>query len=119
MSYIETMLAAVPAENKDAYYQSAEKMAALFCKYGAIRVVESWGGNVPEGELTSMPKAVDRQAGEVVISSIIFWPSREIKDKAFEKVMSSSEAREAMPMGLFDTKRIIFGGFEIMVDCKG
>ncbi len=33
--------------------------------------------------------------------------------------MSSSEAREAMPMGLFDTKRIIFGGFEIMVDCKG
>ena len=44
MSYIETMLAAVPAENKDAYYQSAEKMAALFCKYGAIRVVESWGG---------------------------------------------------------------------------
>ncbi len=63
MSYIETMLAAVPAENKDAYYQSAEKMAALFCKYGAIRVVESWGVNVPEGELTSMPKAVDRQAG--------------------------------------------------------
>ena len=43
MSYIETMLAAVPAKNKDAYYQSAEKMAALFCKYGAIRVVESWG----------------------------------------------------------------------------
>ena len=90
MSYIESMLAAVPAENKDAYYQSAEKMAALFCKFGAIRVVESWGVNVPEGELTSMPKAV-----------------------------SSSEAREAMPMGLFDTKHIIFGGFEIMVDCKG
>ena len=41
MSYIETMLAAVPAENKDAHYQSTEKMAALFCKFGAIRVVES------------------------------------------------------------------------------
>ena len=43
-----------------------------------------------EGELTLMPKAVDRQAGEVVISSIIFWLSREIRDKAFEKVMSHS-----------------------------
>ena len=63
MSYIETMLAAVPAENKDAYYQSTEKMAPLFCKYGAIRVVESWGVNVPEGELTSMRKLLTgRQA---------------------------------------------------------
>lgn len=119
MSYIETMLAAIPAENKDAYHQSAEKMAALFCKFGAIRVVESWGSNVPEGELTSMPKAVDRQEGEVVISSIIFWPSKEVRDKAFEQVMGEPEAREAMPMGLFDTKRMIFGGFDVMVDCKG
>ena len=119
MSYIETMLAAVPAENKDAYYQSAEKMAALFCKFGAIRVVESWGVNVPEGKLTSMPKAVDRQEGKVVISSIIFWPSRQIRDKAFEKVMSDPAATEAMPMELFDSKRMIFGGFEVMVDCNG
>ncbi len=116
MSYIETMLAAVPAEHKDAYYRSAEKMAALFCNFGAIRVVESWGNTVPDGQLTSMPKAVDKQEGEVVISSIIFWPSKDIRDQAFEKMMNDPDVKAAMPMGLFDSKRMIFGGFDVMVD---
>ena len=54
-----------------------------------------------------------------MISSFIFWPSKEVRDKAFEQVMGEPEAREAMPMGLFDTKHMIFGGFDVMVDCKG
>ena len=51
-----------------------------------------------------------------MISSIIFWPSKDIRDQAFEKMMNDPDVKAAMPMGLFDSKRMIFGGFDVMVD---
>lgn len=116
MSYINVALAAVPAENKDAYCESAAKMGALFKKLGAERVIETWECEVPDGRLTSIPLAVNRQEGEAIVLSVIFWPSKQIADNAMAEMMQSEEAKAHMPHGLFDFSRLIHGGFEMMLD---
>lgn len=69
------------------FREHAEK-AALFCEHGALKVVECWGDDVPEGKLTSFQLAVKREADETVIFSRIVWPDRKVRDLAREKIMA-------------------------------
>ena len=53
MAYIDGFVAAVPTANRDAYIKHAEAAAAVFKEHGALKLVECWGDDVPEGKLTS------------------------------------------------------------------
>jgi uncharacterized protein YbaA (DUF1428 family) len=88
MNYIDGFVAAVPAANKESYLKHAADAAVVFKEYGALNVVESWGDDVPEGKLTSFPIAVKREEGEVVVFAWITWPSKSVRDLAWEKVMA-------------------------------
>ena len=66
MSYVMAYVAAVPTDRKDDYVRLASAMAEVFKEYGATRVVECWGADVPPGKLTSFPLAVKAEAGETV-----------------------------------------------------
>ena len=68
--------------SRDAYLALATKAAAVFKRHGALRVVECWGDDVPEGTLTSFTLAVQRKDNEAVVFSWIEWPSREARDAA-------------------------------------
>lgn len=116
MNYIDGYVASVPTANREAYRAFAEKMAALFKKHGALSVVEGWGDDVPEGKLTSFTMAVKREADETVVFSWITWPSRAVRDEAW-KVLMTDPAMQANDMAkLFDGKRMIFGGFQAIVE---
>lgn len=69
MSYVDGFVAAVPHENKAKFLEHAKKSAAIFKEYGALKVVENWGDDVPDGKLTSFPMAVKAEAGESVVFS--------------------------------------------------
>ena len=58
-------------------------MGAVFKEHGALAVVECWGDDVPEGKLTSFPMAVKREPDETVVFGWIVWPSRELRDAAW------------------------------------
>jgi uncharacterized protein YbaA (DUF1428 family) len=60
MAYINAFVCAVPTANREKCRQHAEQAAAVFKEYGALKVVECWGDDVPEGEITSVPKTVQR-----------------------------------------------------------
>ena len=60
----------------------------MFKEHGALRVVECWGDDVPEGKLTSFPMAVKRKDDETVVFSWITWPSREARDEGMKKMMA-------------------------------
>jgi len=114
--YIDGFVAAVPTANRDAYCQHVEAAAIVFKEHGAERVVECWGDDVPDGKLTSFPMAVKKQPDETVVFSWIVWPSRTARDAGMKKVMADPRLKpEVNPMP-FDGKRLIFGGFDVLVD---
>ena len=114
MSYIQGMVAAVPEKNREAYRHHSEKMGALFCEHGALEMVECWGVDVPEGEVTSLPRAVQRKEGEVVVFSWITWDSKEACESGWQRIQADERFRSEDMSKLFDGKRMIFGGFEVL-----
>lgn len=58
MSYVDGFVAAVPTVNKEKYIEHANLSAVVFKEHGALRITESWGDNVPDGDITSFPIAV-------------------------------------------------------------
>ena len=114
--YVDGFVAAVPAANREAYRRHAEAAAVVFKEHGALRLVECWGDDVPQGKLTSFPMAVKAQPDETVVFSWITWPSREARDAGMQKVMADPRIKpESNPMP-FDGKRLIYGGFSVIVD---
>jgi len=113
MAYIDAVLAAVPTANKQAYLEHATEAASVFKKHGALSVVECWGDDVPEGELNSLHTAVMRKPDETVVFSWITWESKAARDAAWAKLMEDSAMPQNMP---FDGKRLIFGGFETVLE---
>ncbi len=117
MSYIDGFVVPVPFAKKDAYREMAQKAAALFKEHGALRVVECWGDDVPEGTITDFRRSVKSDAQENIVFSWIEWPSKEARDEANERMKTDS--RMKIPDDLpFDGSRMIFGGFEVLVDAK-
>ena len=114
MSYVDGFVVPVPARNKEAYRKEAAKAAPIFKEYGATRIVECWGDDVPDGKVTDFKRAVNAEPGENVVFAWIVWPSKAVRDEANKKVMSDPRLKmDDMP---FDGKRMIFGGFSIMLD---
>jgi uncharacterized protein YbaA (DUF1428 family) len=115
MSYIDGFVIPVPAGKKDAYREMAKMAAEVFIDHGALRLVEGWGDDVPHGKVTDFYRAVDAQEGEGLVFSWIVWPSREARDEGSRKVMADPRMQPGPDMP-FDMKRMIFGGFELLLD---
>lgn len=114
MDYVDGYVLAVPTENRERYRELAEKAAKRFREFGALQVMECWGDDVPHGKTTSFPMAVQKAADETVVFSWTIWPSKEVRDEAWSRMMTDPEiaAMGEMP---FDGQRMIYGGFVPLV----
>ena len=115
MNYVDGFVLAVPNANKDTYRRVAEMGSVVFKENGALSVVECWGDDVPEGKLTSFPMAVQCKPDETVVFSWITWPSKAVRDEGMKKSMADPRLKEGMDPMPFDGKRMIFGGFQVIV----
>ncbi|MDC5853876.1 DUF1428 domain-containing protein [Vibrio europaeus] len=71
---------------------------------------------MPAGDVTSFPMAVKAQDNETVVFSWVVWPSKEVRDRAWQQIMDDPRmSPENNPMP-FDGKRIIYGGFDVILD---
>ncbi len=112
MPYVDGFVLAVPKDKLDAYREMAKLGGTVWMEHGALSYVECFGDDVPYGELTSFPRAVQAKDDEVVVFSWITYESRARRDEINAKVMADPRLKgdpSAMP---FDGKRMIFGGFE-------
>jgi len=115
MSYVDGFLLAVPKVNKDAYRRMAAMAWPIFRDLGALRHVEAWADDVPDGKVTDFRRAVQAKEDETVVFSWIEYPSREARDEANKKIMTDERMqwKEEMP---FDGKRMVYGGFRPLYD---
>jgi uncharacterized protein YbaA (DUF1428 family) len=87
----------------------------VLVEYGAARVLECWGDDVPRGKQTDFWKAVEAKDDEAVLFSWIEWPDKATRDMAMPKVVADPRLKpENNPMP-FDGKRLIYGGFAPVV----
>lgn len=114
MTYIDGFLVPVRNENKDAYRAMAEKTAVLFREYGATRVVEAWGDDLPDGKVTDFKRAVNGLEGETTVFSWVEWPDKAARDAGIKMMMEDPRMTEMD--GPFDGQRMIAGGFAVLVE---
>lgn len=116
MSYVDGFVIAVPRAKLEDYKELAAKANPIWREYGALACVECVGDDVPYGELTSFPRAVQAKDDEVVIFSWIVYRSRAERDAINAKVMADPRLTASMATEVFDGKRMIFGGFEAFLE---
>ncbi|RFZ89630.1 DUF1428 family protein [Shinella sp. WSJ-2] len=116
MTYVDGFLLAVPKANIEAYKAMARTAGAVWKEHGAIDYVECIGDDVPYGELTSFPRAVQAKEEEIVIFSWITYESRERRDEIVAKVMADERLKGDDWKDVFDGKRMIYGGFQAIVE---
>jgi uncharacterized protein YbaA (DUF1428 family) len=115
MGYTDGFIVPVPEGGKEAYRAMAQKAAPIFQEYGATRVIEAWGDDVPDGKVTDYKMAVKAEDGENVVFSWIEWPDKATRDAGWAKVMADERMKPPAEMP-FDGKRMFWGGFAPIVD---
>jgi uncharacterized protein YbaA (DUF1428 family) len=116
MSYVDGFVLAVKKDRLDDYKALAQKAGTVWKEYGALSYVECVADDVPYGELTSFPRAVQAADDEIVVFSWIIYESREQRDAIMAKVMADERLKADMANMPFDGKRMIFGGFKILLE---
>ncbi len=119
MSYIDGFVIAVPTANRQAFHDHARSFDPLFIEAGATRVVEAWGDDVPDGTLTDFRRAVQATADETIVFAWVEWPDKATRDAGMKKMMEDPRMDPAANPMPFDGKRMIFGGFQTLLDLAG
>ncbi|WP_305851966.1 DUF1428 domain-containing protein [Sphingosinicella sp. BN140058] len=114
-AYVDGFIVPVAHDQKEAYAALASKAAPIFREYGALRVVEGWGDDVPDGKVTDYRRAVKAVDGENVVFSWIEWPSKATRDEAWAKIMADQRMKPDGDMP-FDGQRMFWGGFAPILD---
>ena len=115
MTYVDGFVIPVPTANKEAYRKLAEDAAAVFKDHGALTLVECWGDDIPVGKVNCFNSAVLREPEESVVFAWITWPSKAVRDEGMKKVMHDPRMEAHQGNIPFDGKRMIFGGFDVLV----
>jgi uncharacterized protein YbaA (DUF1428 family) len=118
MNYVDGVVAAVPSGNREAFRQHSAYFAEVIREFGALRVVDCWGEDVPHGKVTDMYMAVQAKPDEVVCFSWIEWPSKEARDAGMARLMEDPRMKMDAAKMPFDGKRMIYGGFASLHDSK-
>ena len=115
--YVDGFVLPVPKKKLDAYRAMARKAGKVWKEHGALEFVECVADDVKPGKLTSFPQSVKLKAGEVVVFSYIVYKSRRHRDSVNKKVMADPRLNDMMDMKNmpFDAKRMIYGGFSVLV----
>lgn len=118
MNYVDGFVLPVPKKNLQSYRRMAKKAGKIWREHGALDYKECVADDVKPGKLTSFPQSVKLKQDEVVVFSWIVYKSRSDRDRVLAKVMKDPRLAKMMdPKTMpFDTKRMIYGGFKVLVD---
>ena len=116
MAYVDGFVLPVPKKNVAAYRRMARKAGRIWKEHGALEYRECVADDVKPGKRTSFPQSVKLKAGEAVWFSWIVYRSRADRDRILKKVMADKRLKGDMDSMPFDARRMIYGGFRVVVD---
>jgi uncharacterized protein YbaA (DUF1428 family) len=118
MAYVDGFIVPVPKKALPAYRRMAAKAGKVWREHGALEFRESVADDVKVGKWTSFPRSVKLKKGETVVFSWIVYKSRAHRDRVMANVMKDKRLADMMNIKdlPFDAKRMIFGGFKIIVE---
>ena len=120
MRYVDGYVLPVPKKNLPAYRRMAQKAASIWREHGALECRECAGDDLDVKAAAAFgvvpfPRNLKLKRGETVVFSWILFKSRAHRDHVNAKVMSDPRLAK-MPKSMpFDLKRMIYGGFKVMV----
>lgn len=118
MKYVDGYVLPVPKKNLPAYRRMAQKAGTIWREHGALEVRECVGDDLENKMAATFPPTIKVKRGETVVFSWIAFKSRAHRDSVNARVMEDPRLAKMMdhkPMP-FDVKRMLYGGFEVMVD---
>src|SRR4051812_17708183 len=116
MEYVDGFVIPVPRKNLKTYLKMAKLAGRIWKDHGALIFRESVADDVKIGKRTSFPRSVKLKRGETIVLSWIVYKSRAHRDRVNAKVMKDPRfVRMIEKPSPFDGRRLIFGGFKIMV----
>ena len=115
--YVDGFVLPVPKNKLADYRRMALKASRVWLDHGALEFVESVADDVKPGKVTSFPQSVKLKPSETVVFSYITYKSRAHRDRVMKKVMADPRLNDMMdPKNMpFDAKRMIYGGFKVLV----
>ena len=118
MTYVDGFIVPVPKKNLGTYKKMARLASKVWMEHGALSYAECVADDVKPGKWTSFPQSVKLKKDETVVFSYIVYKSRAARDRCMAKVMKDPRLAKMMdPKKMpFDGKRMIFGGFKVMVN---
>jgi uncharacterized protein YbaA (DUF1428 family) len=115
MTYVQGFVTPIPDAKKAAFTEHSRRASEIFRDLGSGRVVDAWGDDVPTGKVNDFAGAVALQDGETVGFGWMEFADKAAGDAFYQKMMSDPRMAELGDMP-FDGKRMIFGGFEVLID---
>jgi uncharacterized protein YbaA (DUF1428 family) len=118
MKYVDGYVLPVPRKNLSAYRRMAQKAGKVWRDHGALEFRECVGDDLKTKMVASFPRTLKLKRGEIAVFSWIVFKSRAHRDVVNAKVMKDPRLAEMMDMKKvpFDSKRMVYGGFKVMVE---
>ena len=117
MRYVDGFVLAVPEKNLKQYRSISQRAGKIWKEYGALQYVETVGDDLDVKMGIQFSKMVKLQRGETVLFSFIVFKSRADRDRVNAKIMKDPRILKMMEKGMpFDVKRMVYGGFKVLVD---
>jgi uncharacterized protein YbaA (DUF1428 family) len=118
MKYVDGYVLPVPKKNLQAYRRMAQKAGKVWREYGALEFRECVGDDLETKMAVSFPRTLKLKRGETVVFSWIVFKSRAHRDSVNARVMKDPRLAKMMDEKLmpFDSKRMVYGGFKVVVD---
>ncbi len=114
--YVDGFVLPVQKKGVKAYRRMATKAGKLWREHGALEFKECMAEDLNVKGVVPFPRRVRLRPGETLFFSFIVFKSRAHRDRVNAKVMKDPRMAmgdEPMP---FDPKRMLYGGFEVLVD---
>jgi uncharacterized protein YbaA (DUF1428 family) len=118
MRYVDGFVLPVPKKKLDAYRRMARLGGKVWRDHGAVQYLECVGDDLNVKWGVPFPRRVRAKRGETVFFSFIVYKSRAHRDRVNAKVMKDPRLASMMDMKSmpFDMKRMMYGGFKVLVD---